>query len=157
MSRGRGDDPLDRQRLPERAIGPSLDVLVDRADGADVAAERLDGRLEFGDAGIEVVEAVRPVERFVVGERTFDGVQPALEGVAVVGRFGVVRGHAPRWPGLRTRITARGSGNVEPETHWSNVARATVRTEGQLHDLRAASLRQFLGTDSRRRSRPGWS
>lgn len=51
----------DDLALTERAVGVALNVLVDGADEADVAAERLDSRLEFGDAGLEVVGAVGPL------------------------------------------------------------------------------------------------
>ncbi|PSQ44536.1 hypothetical protein BRD07_00100 [Halobacteriales archaeon QS_9_68_42] len=50
-------------RRRRRPRPPRLDVLVDGADLADVAADRLDGGLEFGDAVLEVVEAVPPLYR----------------------------------------------------------------------------------------------
>lgn len=47
-------------RLPERTVRAALDVLVDRVDGTNVAAERLDGCPEFVDAGTSPTSLIIP-------------------------------------------------------------------------------------------------
>ena len=94
----RADVPLYRLGLPEGAVGASFDVLVDRLDLADVAADGLDGGLELGDPVGQVVGAVGSLDRFLLGQGAFDGREATLDGVAI--RFGP--GHASRWSRPRT-------------------------------------------------------
>ncbi len=95
---------FERFGLGERGVRPSLDVLVDRADAAEVAAhrlrrgvhlvealgERLDRRFEFGDPALDGREVLQRREVGVaVGEGSLDRVEPRGEVGSAVG--GVVR------------------------------------------------------------------
>lgn len=72
---------FERFGLGERGVRPALDVLVDRADAAEIAAHRL-------RRGVHLVEALgeRPDRRFEFGDPTLDGrevLQRREVGVAV--------------------------------------------------------------------------
>jgi len=139
----RSDRSLESFGLLESAVGAVLDVFVDRTDLADVATDCLDGGFEFREAVLDVVEAVCSLDRVLVGERAFDGVETTFDGVT--GRF--APGHTVGW--FRSGTYVPGVNDPRSERFWPRARTGpAMESEGPPADgeRRSATIESLVGT-----------